>query len=79
MISQLQKEIICKKIEADKADLRTFAEGVGFLLMMALNRKWKLDLLDRNDLMSLSKRAEKVTGIPIAEEIDKEVIEKILG
>ena len=53
--------------------------GVGLQQMMAGTRKWKLDLLDRSDLMSLSKRAEKVTGIPLAEEIDKEAIEKILG
>jgi hypothetical protein len=52
--------------------------GVGLQQMMAGVRKRKLDLLDRNDLMSLSRRAEKVTGIPIAEEIDKEAIEKIL-
>ena len=52
--------------------------GVGLKQMMAGARKWKLDLLDRNDLMSLSERATKVTGIPTAEEVEKDAIEKIL-
>jgi hypothetical protein len=29
--------------------------------------------------MSLSERAAKVTGIPIADEVEKDAIEKILG
>jgi len=45
---------------------------------MAGVRKWNLGLLDRSDLMSLSERAEKVTGIHTAEEVEKEAIEKIL-
>jgi hypothetical protein len=45
---------------------------------MAGARKWKLDLLDRNDLMSLSERAAKVTGIPTVDEVEKGAIEKIL-
>ncbi len=53
--------------------------GVGLKQMMAGARKWKLDLLDRNDLMSLSERAAKVTGIPMADEVEKGAIEKILG
>jgi len=52
--------------------------GVGLRQLMAGTRKWKLDLLDRNDLMSLSERATKVTGIPTAEEVEKDAIEKIL-
>ena len=35
-------------------------------------------LLDRNDLMSLSERATEVTGIPKAEEVEKDAIERIL-
>jgi hypothetical protein len=31
MIGQLQNKIVCDKIEADKDDLRTFAEGVGLV------------------------------------------------
>jgi glutamate synthase domain-containing protein 2 len=52
--------------------------GVGLKQLMAGARKWKLELLDRNDLMSLSERATKVTGIPMADEVEKGVIEKIL-
>jgi glutamate synthase domain-containing protein 2 len=52
--------------------------GVGLKQLMAGSRKWKLDLLDRNDLMSLSERAARVTGIPTVEEVEKDAIEKIL-
>ena len=52
--------------------------GVGLKQLMAGNRKWKLDLLGRNDLMSLSELATKVTGIPLADEVEKDAIEKIL-
>ncbi len=52
--------------------------GVGLKQLMAGARRWKLTLLDRNDLMSLSERAAKVTGIPTVEEVEKDAIEKIL-
>jgi hypothetical protein len=52
--------------------------GAGLKQLMAGARKWKLELLDRNDLMSLSERAAKVTGIPMADEVEKDAIEKIL-
>src|SRR3989339_85793 len=52
--------------------------GVGLKQLMAGNRKWNLNLLGRNDLMSLSELATKVTGIPLADEVEKEAIEKIL-
>jgi len=52
--------------------------GVGLKQMLAGNRKWKLDLISRNDLMSLSERAAKVTGIPTPDEIEKDAIERIL-
>jgi glutamate synthase domain-containing protein 2 len=52
--------------------------GVGLQQLMAGARKWKLDLLDRNDLMSLSERAAKVTGIPTVDEVEKDAIDKIL-
>jgi hypothetical protein len=52
--------------------------GVGLRQLMAGARKWKLDLLDRNDLMSLSERAAKVTGIPTVDEVEKDAIDKIL-
>ena len=52
--------------------------GVGLKQLMAGNRKWKLNLLSRNDLMSLSEIATKVTGIPLADEVEKDAVEKIL-
>ena len=52
--------------------------GVGLKQLMAGARRWKLDLLDRNDLMSLSERAARVTGIPTVDEVEKEAIERIL-
>jgi glutamate synthase domain-containing protein 2 len=52
--------------------------GVGLRQLMAGARKWKLDLLERNDLMSLSERAARVTGIPTVDEVEKDAVEKIL-
>ncbi len=46
---------------------------------MAGNRKLKLDLFGRGDLMSLSELAAKVTGIPLADEVEKDALESILG
>jgi len=42
---------------------------------VCIARKWILDLLDRNDLVALTERAAKVTGIQLVEE----AIERILG
>jgi glutamate synthase domain-containing protein 2 len=52
---------------------------VGLMQLMAGARKWKLDLLDRNDLVALTERASKVTGIPLVEEAEEDAIERILG
>src|SRR4030043_441705 len=52
--------------------------GVGLKQLMAGNRKWKLDLISRNDLMSLNETAARVTGIPMADEVEKDAIERIL-
>jgi len=52
--------------------------GTGLKQLMAGARKWRLDLINRQDLMALSERAAKVTGIPLAEEADADVIERIL-
>jgi len=51
---------------------------VGLMQLMAGARKWRLDLLDREDLMALTERASKVTGIPMAEEAETEAVERIL-
>jgi hypothetical protein len=37
-----------------------------------------LELVSRNDLMSLSERAAKVTGIPMPDEAEKDAVERIL-
>ena len=46
--------------------------------LMADNRKCKLDLLTRGDLMSLSTIATQVTGIPLAHEVENDAVKKIL-
>ncbi|MBS7252061.1 MAG: FMN-binding glutamate synthase family protein [Candidatus Freyarchaeota archaeon] len=52
--------------------------GTGLKQLMAGVRKWKLSLLDRNDIASLTDRAKRVTGIPLIEEMEKEAMRKIL-
>jgi glutamate synthase domain-containing protein 2 len=52
---------------------------VGLMQLMAGARKWKLDLIDRNDLVTLTERAAKATGIPLAEDAEAGAIERILG
>jgi glutamate synthase domain-containing protein 2 len=52
--------------------------GVGLKQLLAGSRKWKLNLISRKDLMALTERASKVTGIPMAEDSEAEEIERIL-
>jgi hypothetical protein len=52
--------------------------GTGLKQLMAGVRKWKLNLLDRNDIASLTDRAKRVTGIPLIEEMENEAMRKIL-
>jgi hypothetical protein len=52
--------------------------GVGIMQLLAGARKWKLNLIDRKDLMALSERAAKVTGLPLPEEAEIDAIERIL-
>jgi hypothetical protein len=52
--------------------------GVGLKQLLAGNRKWNLSLINRNDLMSLSELATKVTGIPLPDEVEKDAIDRIL-
>ena len=47
--------------------------------MLAGCRKWKLELIDRSDLASLSERAEMATGIPTVDKLEEEAIERIIG
>jgi len=53
--------------------------GVGLQQLMAGARKWKLNLLSRSDLVALTERASKVTGIPMPEESEADSIERILS
>jgi len=52
---------------------------VGLQQLMAGARKWKLSLLDRSDLIALTERAAKVTGIPLPEEEADQVLEAFLS
>ncbi|RLG57957.1 MAG: FMN-binding glutamate synthase family protein [Hadesarchaea archaeon] len=52
--------------------------GVGLKQLMAGCRKWKIELLSREDLMSLSQRAEEVTGIPTPDHAADAILEQIL-
>ncbi|HUV98509.1 MAG TPA: glutamate synthase-related protein [Candidatus Paceibacterota bacterium] len=70
-----------KEIPWEAVGLHTYLTdriGVGLMQMLAGARKWKLHLIDRNDLMALSERAAKVTGIPLAEDVEKDAVERIL-
>jgi len=51
---------------------------VGLMQLMAGARKWRLDLLSRKDLVALTERAAKVTGIPLVEEAEADALERIL-
>jgi hypothetical protein len=52
--------------------------GVGLQQLLAGSRKWKLELLARDDLVSLTERCAKVTGIPLVEEARREAFASIL-
>ncbi len=70
-----------KEIPWEAVALHTYLSdrvGVGLMQLLAGARKWKLHLVDRSDLMALTERAAKVTGIPLAEDADKDAIERIL-
>lgn len=70
-----------KEIPWEAVGLYSYLDGkvkVGLQQLMAGARKWKLSLLDREDLFSLTERAARVTGIPLLEDIEAEAIERIL-
>jgi len=52
--------------------------GVGLQQLMAGARKFRLDLLDRSDIVALSERASKVTGIPTVDEAGLRAVHAIL-
>lgn len=53
--------------------------GIGLKQLLAGSRKFKLDLIERNDLAALTEKANKITGIPLLENIDSEAIELLLN
>jgi hypothetical protein len=52
--------------------------GVGLKQLLAGCRKWRLNLLDRNDIAALTERASRVTGIPTIDEVGQEAMTNIL-
>lgn len=52
--------------------------GVGLKQLMAGARKFRLDLLDRSDIVALTERASKVTGIPTVEDAGSAALRMIL-
>lgn len=80
-LPELKKEYKGRKVPLPSVGLYSYLVdriGVGLKQLMAGCRKWKLDLLSRDDLMSLSKRAEEVTGIPTPDHAADAVLERIL-
>jgi glutamate synthase domain-containing protein 2 len=53
--------------------------ATGLRQLMAGERKFALRFIDRNDLMSLTREASDVSGIPYVMESDMEEVEKILA
>ena len=53
--------------------------STGLKQLMAGERKFALKHVTRNDLISLTREAAEVTGIPYVMDSDKEAIDKILG
>ena len=52
--------------------------GLGLKQLLAGTRKFKLDLIDRGDIASMSKLAAEVTGIPMLHELEADLFEEIL-
>lgn len=79
------KEALCKfadrfeEIPWGAIGLYTYLDKikVGLQQLMAGARKWNLKLLSRDDLIALSERAAKVTGIPLPEEASR-ILENLL-
>ena len=53
--------------------------ATGLRQLMAGERKFALNFIDRNDLVALTREAADVSGIPYVMESDEEEVEKILG
>lgn len=51
----------------------------GLRQLLALNRKFSVEYIDRNDIYALTREAAEVSGITHAMEVDKEEMMRILG
>ncbi|MFQ6085958.1 MAG: glutamate synthase-related protein [Candidatus Bathyarchaeia archaeon] len=70
-----------KEIPWEAVGLYTYLHdriGVGLQQLLAGTRKFKLDLINRNDLVALTEKASKVTGIPLVEDLEQDQLESIL-
>lgn len=70
-----------KKIPPAAIGIYTYYDrlAVGLRQLMAGARKFALHYVDRNDLMSLTREAADVSGIPYLMEADMKEVEHILG
>jgi len=53
--------------------------ATGLQQVMAGARKFSLNLIERNDLMSLTREAAEISGIPYVMDADREEVERILA
>jgi len=70
-----------EKIPTSAIGLYTYYERLttGLQQLMAGARKFRLDLVDRNDLMALTREAAEISGIPYIMDADREEVDKILA
>lgn len=71
---------ILKKIPAGALGVYTFCKRLelGLQQLMAGARKFRLDLLSRDDLFALTKEAAEITGLPYVMDVDREEVDRIL-
>lgn len=70
-----------EKIPTSAIGLYTYYERLttGLQQLMAGARKFRLDLVDRNDLVALTKEAAEISGIPYIMDADREEVDRILA
>jgi hypothetical protein len=70
-----------KKIPLGAMGMYTFCDRlqIGLQQLMAGARKFSLQYIDRSDLVSLTKEATDITGIPYVMESDMEEADRILS
>jgi glutamate synthase domain-containing protein 2 len=81
--AHLRKELGDKEFEklpAGAIGLYTYYERLaqGLRQLMAGCRKFKLEFMTRDDLASLTREAEEVSGIPFVMDVDREQVETLL-